>query len=397
MSLIKSAVSRETSSVFTADTVQLFWNTFNEQISSAQLVMKELAVEEIGGMKQKIISLQAFATECSTSLLPSYDVKRAQEILEETGNQLRAREDELKPKKKFRFKSLGKVRAAAALKSKANILSAKADSSSGHTSNHPNSESGVVDTSFSVSNHNTPGEVIFLTSEVIGQVDGVIRSLIIRGCVDTTVVARCVLGSVRVENCTNCKIYLGPCRTSVYLDDLQACTMFISSHQLRIHKSRACTLCVRVNSHPIIEDCSGMIFAPYDVQYSELNSHFKLADLESASCWKNVVDFRWHRATASPNWKTALPNELPLARIDLLEDGTTATWGVATLTAPSTTTTAQAPTLGPMAVNTSLQALKAAQQSQMSASTTSLHAETFAKNDSTVDVPVPIDDEEDEL
>ena len=27
------------------------------------------------------------------------------------------------------------------------------------------------------------------------------------------------------------------------------------------------------------------------------------ADLTSANCWDNVVDFRWHKATASPHWK----------------------------------------------------------------------------------------------
>jgi hypothetical protein len=30
---------------------------------------------------------------------------------------------------------------------------------------------------------------------------------------------------------------------------------------------------------------------------------FQAADLTSAACWDNVVDFRWHKATASPHWQ----------------------------------------------------------------------------------------------
>jgi len=234
-------------------------------------------------MKAKILQLQAFATECSTSLLPSYDIKRAQEILETTGSLLRAREEQLKPKKKFRFKSREKVRAAAlAGKQRAE---AAGSTSSGRGGSDGSSETGrsgsdpgylnggEADTSYSISDRTTPGEVLVLTAEAIGEVNGAIRSLIIRGCKGTVIVARLVLGSVRVEGCQNCQIYLGPCRTSVYLDDMFQVDMFIASHQLRIHKCRDCRLHVRVNSHPIIEDCAGMGFAPYNVTYAGMCFH----------------------------------------------------------------------------------------------------------------------------
>jgi len=243
------------------------------------ILQADLAVDEIGGMKAKLLQLQVFATECSTSLLPSYDVKRAQEILEATGASLKTREEQLKPKKKFRFKSREKVRAAA-LAGKQRAGAAGSASSSSDSGSGSGSSSGTAatassylnggeeDTSYSVSGHITPGEVLVLTAEAIGEVNGAIRSLIIRGCSGTTIIARCVLGSVRVENCQNCHIYLGPCRTSVYLDDMLQVNVFAASHQLRIHKCRDCNLHVRVNSHPIIEDCSGMGFAPYEVTYS---------------------------------------------------------------------------------------------------------------------------------
>jgi len=125
----------------------------------------------------------------------------------------------------------------------------------------------------------------------------------------------CLLGSVRVENITDCQVYLGPCCTSAYLESCKSkhsshdldiyyfpprltfpghvtfaiiwvcscvdCVIFTSSHQLRIHACVECDLYVRVNSHPIIEDCTDMRFSPYIIMYGGIESDFKVHDLRS--------------------------------------------------------------------------------------------------------------------
>ena len=58
-----------------------------------------------------------------------------------------------------------------------------------------------------------------------------------------------LLGSVRVEESSNCNIFLGPVCTSVYLSDLTNCTIAIACHQLRIHKCHNCKLYVKVSKH----------------------------------------------------------------------------------------------------------------------------------------------------
>ena len=45
-----------------------------------------------------------------------------------------------------------------------------------------------------------------------------------------------------------------------------------------------------------------MGFAPYKVVYAGLQADLTMAGLVDAACWDNVIDFRWHRATQSPNW-----------------------------------------------------------------------------------------------
>ena len=85
----------------------------------------------------------------------------------------------------------------------------------------------------------------------------------------------------------------------MYLDSITRGCIFITSHQLRIHKCVGLHLYVKVNGHPIIEDCKEMCFAPYRVAYAGFGQDLKSAKLEDAKCWDNVVDFRCGTAPRS--------------------------------------------------------------------------------------------------
>lgn len=95
-----------------------------------------------------------------------------------------------------------------------------------------------------------------------------------------------LLGSVRIEQTSQCDISLGACCTSVYLEGVTDCTIRILSHQLRIHQCVDCKLFVRINSHPIIEDCSNMGFAPYDYVYDTLPQDIQVGS--AAALYSNV-------------------------------------------------------------------------------------------------------------
>jgi hypothetical protein len=53
-----------------------------------------------------------------------------------------------------------------------------------------------------------------------------------------------------------------------------------------------------------------------------------VANLIAAKNWDNVVDFRWHRTTASPNW-TVTPEEQRVADIEATG------WDIAATVTPS--------------------------------------------------------------
>ncbi len=299
-----------------------FWRTFNEKASAAQVELCELSLNDLPTLKQKLIGLQAFATE-ATRVLPPYDIKRTQEILNELSKATHVKEEELKPKKKFSFKSRNKSAAPAVAKAAAIGEEKKV------VVDDAKSKEDDESTCFNV--QGKENEEITLTKEDIGYSDnGVIRSLLIKGCKNTTIYARCVLGSVRLEECSNCHFFLGPVQTSIYLEENSSCVMFLACHQLRIHRSIDCTLYVKVNSHPIIEDCKGLVFAPYAVQYQAYSAHLEDASLTEAKCWDNVVDFRWHRSTQSPNWSLLAEDQRVLRKV-VRERGSTVMEGAVTI------------------------------------------------------------------
>ena len=65
---------------------------------------------------------------------------------------------------------------------------------------------------------------------------------------------------------------------------------------------------VHANSHPIIEHCSSLRFAPYPTLPTHLAPALEAAGLRTEhNQWDCVDDFDWLKASHSPNW-----SELPV-------------------------------------------------------------------------------------
>jgi tubulin-specific chaperone C len=83
---------------------------------------------------------------------------------------------------------------------------------------------------------------------------------------------------------------------AVHLTNLINTTLVISSRQFRMHNSRNCDVYLQTSSRPIIEDCSGIRFAPLPEIYRTGE------DGGGGDEWQNVDDFKWLREEPSPNW-----------------------------------------------------------------------------------------------
>ena len=63
-----------------------------------------------------------------------------------------------------------------------------------------------------------------------------------------------------------------------------------------MHESRNCHVYLLSSSRPIIEDCTGIRFAPLPPTY--MND----SDRQVVNQWQQVDDFKWLRNEPSPNW-----------------------------------------------------------------------------------------------
>eukprot|EP01133_Synstelium_polycarpum_P000456 gene456-546_t len=92
---------------------------------------------------------------------------------------------------------------------------------------------------------------------------------------------------------------------SVFVDSCRDATFVVSSRQIRIHDCYNCQFYVYTKSHPIVEGCSGIGFAPYPPKMMEqIDDVAVMDDYPSNQCWMQVNDFDWLQSKQSPNWHT---------------------------------------------------------------------------------------------
>jgi tubulin-specific chaperone C len=103
----------------------------------------------------------------------------------------------------------------------------------------------------------------------------------------------------------------------VHLTGLTNSVVVVSARQVRVHECVDVTLYLHCASHPIIEDCKGMHFAPLPASYvSDLERNPEAIELIDAvmqvadedepqqNQWDQVDDFKWLKEEHSPNWDT---------------------------------------------------------------------------------------------
>eukprot|EP00956_Cyclotella_meneghiniana_P001231 scaffold1351_cov57-Cyclotella_meneghiniana.AAC.4 len=110
---------------------------------------------------------------------------------------------------------------------------------------------------------------------------------------NSTIIIQTALQSLHIQNINNCKIYssvLGP----VHVTNCKNSEIRCSAYQLRIHDSKNVRFGVWVRSGPIIEDCSGIVFA---------GDFYRTENCPGRNMYWDVKDFNWLRSLKkSPNF-----------------------------------------------------------------------------------------------
>ncbi|XP_028311260.1 protein XRP2-like isoform X2 [Gouania willdenowi] len=114
--------------------------------------------------------------------------------------------------------------------------------------------------------------------------------------------------TVHLKHIEDCEILCGPVASSFLIDHCTNSTLAFPCQQLRIHNTTNTQVYVHVTSRAIVENCSGVGFAPFTWSYPRLEEDFSLSGLDKdRNNWNQVDDCNWLvTGTPSPNW-TVIP------------------------------------------------------------------------------------------
>ena len=252
-----------------------FWGVFSPRLTQISEEVSNFSSENctpelIAQTRVRFNELQRLATDAAR-FLPPYDIKRSQTGLEALRREINSAEGRLMPRKRFAFRG-----------TKGSSSAEGGDVSSAHQRTFSSDRDASTSTERSPAV--VPGAV------VVEDLEGVTRSLtrldfpndptipqvLIRSCRHCSLSISCKLGSVRLQDLSDCVVLLGPCASSVFIEELVRSTVLASAHQMRIHKSFDCALFIRVKSSPIIEECSGIGFAPGRASYDGHEADLKV-------------------------------------------------------------------------------------------------------------------------
>lgn len=245
---------------------------------------------EFNEISKKLLNLQKFISD-SSMFLPSYDLRRAQEIVGKLRQDINERREILLPKKKFAFKSRQKL--------KTQINGEEISSAEIIKSPLKYRANDVPRESLGASN--LSGETISLSMEQCNEKDVSISNL-----VDCFVYIYGYPSALRVQNVTNTEVYCGPVSRSIFITDCSDSIFHLACQQLRVHATVSTNFFIHVTSRAIIEDCEEVGFGCFQWTYPLLLEHYVRSGLDiTKNNWKQVDDFNWLKLDEqSPNWFT---------------------------------------------------------------------------------------------
>ncbi|KAF7553154.1 hypothetical protein G7046_g7172 [Stylonectria norvegica] len=106
-----------------------------------------------------------------------------------------------------------------------------------------------------------------------------------------------------LKNINKSLIVAGRVNGPVHITAVSDSILVVVARQVRIHECHNVDIYLHCASHPIIEDCSGMRFAPLPSAYVTESE----GSVENQ--WDQVDDFKWLKAGHSPNWTTLSETE----------------------------------------------------------------------------------------
>ncbi|XP_058817583.1 tubulin-specific chaperone C [Topomyia yanbarensis] len=274
-----------------SEAIEYFEASFEQEVKKINNSLDSVAASDSNkaaifeNVQKEIFNLQRYLST-STFFLHEYKIKVCQNTINELCKRLDMLKNELIPKKKFGFKSKKTVK-----------INQDGRYAIGKVANATCSEA-------------SEDRMKWTFSEKRNECIKLPRSAINDQNITASDLCNCIVrleghsGSLQFSKLKNCLVFCGPTSRSIFLDDCVNCKFVVACQQLRCHRSRDCDLYLKVTSRAIIEDCSQIQVAEYNLSYDGLGDDLVKSGLdESANNWNELDDFDWLATDKqSPNW-----------------------------------------------------------------------------------------------
>ncbi|EQC32101.1 hypothetical protein SDRG_10297 [Saprolegnia diclina VS20] len=274
-----------------ATAVDGFWKQFTEMETATRARLDALQSQEPSpNLRAELDSLVAGVQAMRDSAadaslyLPPYDIRQSQAILSRLLAEIEAQRSALAPRKKFTFKARAKKASATTEAITAPSSDAPTPAIAPATLDHELIYADRCDEVLVIDAPESPDLTLArLTNCIV--------------CIVTPTSA------LRATALRNCHVLTGPIAGSLWLEDCTESSFTVACRQLRVHHCHNARFYLRISSHPIIEDCSKLGFAPYTLQFDGLGAQLEASGMDRPSpLYAQVHDFKWHRAQQSPHW-----------------------------------------------------------------------------------------------
>lgn len=114
--------------------------------------------------------------------------------------------------------------------------------------------------------------------------------------------------SLALRDISRSLVVTGRVAGAAHITGVRGSVLVVDARQVRMHGCADVTVYLWCGSHPIIEDCKGVRFAPLpDVYYRAWRGGDGGGGGTEENQWDQVDDFNWLKAEASPNWTRLVP------------------------------------------------------------------------------------------
>lgn len=269
--------------------------------------------EETEKRREALMAVNADARALDRALaeasyyLTAYDARARGRAMAELREEYERCAAVVTPRARFRFKSRGR-------EARANASANGVQKADGPSSERRSSEGGgggggdadVNETDDGPGVRDRVGETV-----VIRDVDES-DDFVLERCADCEIVLLGCARALRAYDLRRCRIYVACVAGSAHVENLVDCVVCVAARQLRVHAARRVRFHVRTSSRPIVEDSRDVGFAPLVVPTDDafVQETLKARGFDQdTGAWKNVDDFKWLKASQSPNWRLLEENE----------------------------------------------------------------------------------------